>query len=130
MKYPIHDDKNRDEKVKPGTYLGLFHGFKTEEQRIKAAEAGEWGKDGAMIGPLKYVHTTYACDVKFAFEDISDAIQYGLTDTIDEKEEPVNLFILKIKDECIEFDGMRYGDWIVFTIRPDGTNSTDELANL
>jgi hypothetical protein len=43
-----------------GVYLHLFHGRSSPDE-----ELDDWGSDGPVIGPLNYVHITYACDVKF-----------------------------------------------------------------
>lgn len=98
--YPIYE--NNREELKTGLYLGLFHGFKNETERRKAQD---WGAQGAMIGPLHYAHTTYACELHILFVDEKDAKKYGIDSDYD---------ISINKDGCIEFDGMQYGDWTVF----------------
>jgi hypothetical protein len=40
-------------------YLHLFHGRKSPDEQLD-----DWGEDGPVLGPLKYVHTTYARDLK------------------------------------------------------------------
>lgn len=104
-KYPIYgkDEKN----VMPGLYLGLFHGFKNMKERKKYYE---WGEHGAMIGPLKFVHTTYGWHIKLHFTKDANIKQYGF------KVED-GFFDLKVNsNDCIEFDGMEYGDWTVYYV--------------
>lgn len=98
MRYPKYGETPK----KPGLYLGLFHGFTSEKKR---QEADDWGANGPCIGPLKFVHTTYAAHVKFQFENAGDATQYGL------KAED---HIVINNNDCISFGRMQYGDWTVF----------------
>ena len=103
--YPIYSP-NYNAKfngVKPGLYLGLFHGFRNEDARQKA---DDWGANGPLIGPLKYVHTTYACHVKFEFINEADMKKYGLS-----RDE-----LIINKDSCLVFKSMQYGDWTVFNV--------------
>jgi hypothetical protein len=46
----------------PGMYVALFHGRDDPD-----TDMDDWGFDGPVIGPLEYVHTTYAADVKLRF---------------------------------------------------------------
>jgi len=88
--------------LKPGLYLGLYHGFTSEKKRI---EADDWASNGPVIGPLKFVHTTYAHHIKILFENADDAAKYGLKEqdmlTID-------------KNDNLPFGRMQYGGWTVF----------------
>lgn len=93
--YPIYGE-NLPQK---GLYLGLLHGRKTENERLS-----DWGENGAVIGPLKFVHTTYGCEVNIQFTNQKDAKKYGLG--VENS--------LSINDGLLEFDGMLYGDWTVF----------------
>jgi hypothetical protein len=97
--------------VKPGMYLGLFHGFKNERARQKAGDAGEWGANGPMIGPLNFAHTTYACHVKIEFENQTDAALYGFSANEYTHELVIN------DDGCIPFGEYQYGDWTVYIVR-------------
>lgn len=105
-----------------GVYLHVFHGRNTVEE-----DMDDWGFDGPVIGPLRYVHTTYKSDVKFAcapevarkffteqdvytFEPGSDGLCEG------------QIFL---RDDLLTIDGKFYGDWSVFgpemvTIADDG----------
>ena len=73
-------------------YLKLFHGRKQPNQQMD-----DWGFDGPVFGPLKFVHTTYGCHIKFNEED-----QDGCELFIDED------------SDMIRYDGDYYGDWSVF----------------
>jgi hypothetical protein len=42
-------------------YLTMFHGRDSVDEELE-----DWGSQGPTIGPLDYVHLTYAIDVKFA----------------------------------------------------------------
>jgi len=103
-KYPIY--KKDEANVPDGLYLGLFHGFESEEAR---EAKGDWGEDGALIGPLKYYHTTYADIFRFEFTDGANFKQYGFEDGVDLE--------LNVKEGCVHFDGMQYGDWTVFYVK-------------
>ncbi len=102
--YPIYSAD--ESKMPDGLYLGLLHGFESEEQR---AEVDDWGENGALIGPLAYVHTTYATHVKTRFMNESDADKYGLPSEVCTE--------LPINEDCLCFDGKQYGDWTVFYIK-------------
>ena len=105
--YPIYGGNVKG--IKPGMYLGLYHGFKNEKER---QVADDWGANGPMIGPLRYVHTTYACHIKFEFVDEADMKKYGFTEHKDS---------LGIdKHACVVFKSMQYGDWTVFNVTKEG----------
>jgi hypothetical protein len=101
--YPIYDGNYRG--IKRGLYLALFHGFRNEKER---GEADDWGANGPLIGPLKYVHTTYACRIHIEFEKEQDAEKYGFNDNDPD--------LCIGKDGCVGFKSMRYGDWTVFNL--------------
>lgn len=104
VEYPIY---GADEKDMPdGLYIGLFHGYPDEEGREKA---GDWGENGALIGPVRFVQTTYATLIKFNFVNPKDSEKYGLPSEV--------ITELPYKDDCVLFDGMYYGDWTVFNIK-------------
>ncbi len=56
----------------------------------------DWGTSGPVLGPLKWVHTTYKNHIR--------ACPVGGDDGID----------LPIHDDMIFYDGIFYGDWSVF----------------
>jgi hypothetical protein len=77
-------------------YLQLFHGRPDPREQLN-----DWGSEGPVIGPLEYVHTTYATDVKFGFFDKSQSDGW-----------------LTIVNGLIYYDGVYYGDWSSFTNLP------------
>jgi len=88
-----------------GIFLKLFHGRDSPKE-----DMDDWGYDGPTIGPLQYVHTTYATDVKVCFADAETERKFFPDETPcfpDSRQFPIN-------DDCIEFDKKLYGDWSVF----------------
>jgi len=75
-------------------YIELFHGRKDPER-----DMDDWGDDGPVFGPFRFVHTTYARHIKL-----------GLP--LGGKCEVANLFVTK--EDLVYYDGMYYGDWSVF----------------
>jgi len=73
-----------------GIYIHLFHGRDNVDEAMD-----DWGFDGPVLGPLPYVHITYMSEIK-----------------IGDDFEP-----LRIKDDCVEYDGKYYGDWSMFNKR-------------
>lgn len=67
-------------------YIHLFHGRRHEEQDMH-----DWGEDGPVLGPFPYIHTTYASEIKCGDE-----------------------LWLRVRGDCVYFDGWWYGDWSVF----------------
>ncbi|GAA7771295.1 hypothetical protein RN01_07380 [Cupriavidus sp. SHE] len=65
-KLPIYGETDPT-TLRPGLYLALFHGRDTPDEVLH-----KWGYPGPMLGPLRYVHTTYASEIKFAFEDAAN----------------------------------------------------------
>ena len=75
--YPIY--RESDEDLPPGLYLALFHGFENDEARQAHYDAGGgWGANGPLIGPLRFVQTTYGNLMRPAFVDPARASVYGL----------------------------------------------------
>jgi hypothetical protein len=101
--YPLYGTD--EEKMPNGLYLGLFHGYESEEER---AENDGWGENGALIGPLVYVQTTYAYHVKLRFTNEADSKKYGLPSEVCTE--------LPLVEDCLFHDGKYYGDWTVFCI--------------
>jgi len=92
-----------DKPVKPSVvYLHLFHGRDNPEQNME-----NWGDDGPIIGPLKYVHETYFSDLKVEFINYEDATKFGF-------EQPGVEQHFRLKEDMIEHNGKFYGDWSVF----------------
>lgn len=104
MRIPIY---NQDEdKCPDGMYLALFHGRDDPKQDME-----DWGFDGPIIGPLRYLHTTYESNVKFSFinRHVLRAYEvYGLKSADD--------IMFRTEEGCLPFQDKFYGDWTVFTI--------------
>jgi len=82
--------------MKPGLYLELFHGRKTPNEQMD-----DWGEPGPVFGPLKFVHGTYAADLKFEFSETHQDGWFWYT------------------EDLIYYDGMYYGDWSAFNLTED-----------
>lgn len=103
---PIYGRDHTNNTLIPGVYLCLFHGYRSQLDRWRGTQIKEEkGVDGPMIGPLEYVHTSYAQDVKYAFADhFFEATQrYGLDDEGQ----------LEMVEDCLLYNGIEYGDWSV-----------------
>jgi hypothetical protein len=46
-------------------YIELFHGRTDPKEELE-----DWGSPGPIFGPLQFVHTTYACHIKFNYADV------------------------------------------------------------
>lgn len=71
-------------------YIRLFHGRSDPEQ-----DMDDWGSDGPVFGPYRFVHTTYQYHLKLGCED-------GTC---------VELFL---HEDMLFYGGVYYGDWSVF----------------
>lgn len=75
-------------------YLELFHGRKTVTEQLE-----DWGTGGPILGPLSYVHTTYATDIKVETADgVCGELRIVGEETVD----------------LLYYGGVYYGDWSVF----------------
>jgi hypothetical protein len=83
------------------SYLQLFHGRNNPYEILE-----DWGEEGPIIGPLDYIHTTYAAEIKFEISGKSDS--YGW---------------LTIHGDLVYYDGYYYGDWSSFTELTQDLNS-------
>lgn len=79
-------------------YLELFHGTESPDR----SQLDGWGEQGPILGPLAYVHTTYAGDLKCCpLDPDGKPNEFASAD-------------LQVTAECLLFyDGMYYGDWSV-----------------
>lgn len=93
---------------KTGLYLNLYHGFPDHESRD---EADDWGEQGPLIGPLQYVHTTYASHIKFRFVDEESAKQFPELSVRNGVEADMSTNL-----DCLRYGDMFYGDWSVFHV--------------
>jgi hypothetical protein len=92
-----------EQEIDPGLYICLIHGFKNGDDRIKGQD---WGVNGPMIGPLKWVHFTYMSTVRFEFIQ-GFGYRYDMSDVDNE---------LVFKQDCVTYDGMEYGDFTIKNI--------------
>jgi len=87
-------------------YLNLFHGRDSFAQ-----DMDDWGSEGATIGPLSYVHTTYGSEVKIC----------GARAVLERFFPNVNIHFhdgqgehaIQLAGDCLPHDGKFYGDWSV-----------------
>jgi hypothetical protein len=91
MTYPTYNTPET-EALPTGAYLALYHGRVDPKQ-----DMDDWGFDGPVIGPIKWVHTTYAGEIKVCLQDEDDAS-----------------ILIPIVEGCVSFDGKYYGDWTVY----------------
>lgn len=85
-------------------HLRLFHGRHTPDEQLS-----DWGFDGPTLGPLRYVHTTYAAVMHVGFVSKAAAAACGIT--VDEEDPTLDLYIV---DDLLVHDGKYYGDWSVY----------------
>ncbi len=91
MKFPTYNTPEA-EALPSGAYLALFHGRIDPKQDMR-----DWGFDGPIIGPLKWVQTTYAGEMKVCLETDEDFS-----------------ILVPIVEGCASFEGKYYGDWMVY----------------
>ncbi|MBW7989290.1 MAG: hypothetical protein FVQ84_04635 [Planctomycetes bacterium] len=72
-------------------YIRLFHGRTDPNQ-----DMDECGSNGPVLGPYKYIHTTYKNYFRLA----------KLNDNCDE---------LFLHEDMLYYNGVYYGDWSMFT---------------
>lgn len=82
---------------RPGLYLGLFHGRKTPDENMD-----DWGFEGPLVGPLKYLQVTYMGTMRLHFENPKDAQLFGL--------DPASPFLF-LTEDLIKIGEAYYGDW-------------------
>ena len=99
---PLYGEKPE----RPGLYLGLFHGRETPDEEMDA-----WGFEGPMIGPLRWVHTTYAFTICIEFLRDEDAIRYF------NSTEPEQY--MTFRGDLLAFGGQFFGDWSVYMVGLD-----------
>ena len=82
-------------------FLHLFHG-----RRHPYEDLDDWGIDGPRIGPLNYVHTTYANMVRICFTSADAELKFFPAPA-----QYPDSQCLDVLDDLLEFDKMYYGDW-------------------
>ena len=68
-------------------YIELFHGRTDPKEELE-----DWGRPGPIFGSLQFVHTTYACHIKFNYADESQ--RHGW---------------LNVTEDFVYYDGVYYG---------------------
>lgn len=99
-------------------YIHLFHGRKTPDE-----ELDDWGSDGPVIGPLRYVHGTYMSTLRVGCAN-HDVLEKFFPEEHAHNQEflakhpdgavddhPEGWF--KIVEDLIFHDGVYYGDWSI-----------------
>ena len=99
-----HLPKYGEKPDRPGLYLGLFHGRDTPDE-----DMNEWGFEGPMIGPLRWVHTTYAFTIRIEFVHESDALRYFSSAEVEQD--------LTFSGDMLAFGDQFFGDWTVYVAR-------------
>lgn len=102
-------------------YIHLFHGRKTPDE-----ELDDWGSDGPVIGPLRYVHGTYMSTLRVGckrdvlarfFPEEEARVAKHITDYPDtsayrDDDEILDVFF-PFHEDLLVHDGVYYGDWSV-----------------
>lgn len=90
---------------KPGLYLALFHGRNSRDEQMD-----DWGFEGPIIGPLEWVHTTYAAHLRLKFTSEEDEKRYFAEALGPDAHD------FFIDGDMIAYAGKFYGDWSVFYV--------------
>lgn len=101
--YNEDDEKLREDVARrEHLFLGLFHGRVTPDEDCfeTMPQNGGWGRNGPILGPLKWCHFTYMTP-KLAW-------WRGDTESVDSDLE------LWIDHGMIVLNGIYYGDWTLF----------------
>lgn len=125
MKLPMMHDETTHKNLPDGLYIGFFHGRNTPEEAMD-----DWGFDGPVIGPLKWWHTTYNCNVRGELvepssqehrELLSAYIEAGLVRdrsfTCNGYHHLAAELQLDVNNDLAVIGGKYYGDWSVFCIK-------------
>lgn len=104
-KLPIYNETKHSE-LKPGLYLGLFHGRRRADEDLK-----DWGSNGPIIGPLEWCHTTYGDHIRIRLRKDADRKAHAAL-LKNDHEEP-DFFL---KDGLLKVGRVYYGDWTVFEV--------------
>jgi hypothetical protein len=100
---------------KPGLYLALFHGRRRPDE-----EMDDWGFNGPLLGPLEWVHTTYALNIRVKFARKVDEAAYF------SKPEYPDAHDLIMADDMIVYANRYYGDWSSFYVCEDETRKPQD----
>lgn len=89
-----------------GLYLHLFHGRRTPTETLD-----DWGFEGPALGPLDYVHTTYAHDVKLGFQTHAATQAFTLGSLGGTVGNETDTSLPVSDDDLLLYDGHYFGDW-------------------
>lgn len=94
--------------TQPGMYLMLYNlhpwlPSEVEKRGLDPEEHRFWDAAPVYFGPLKYVHTTYAAELKYSLDGPHNGFE-------EEGYFPVI-------EDLLEVDGKYYGDWSVFIVK-------------
>ena len=90
-------------------YLHLFHGRDDPNQ-----DMDDWGSDGPVLGPFRYVHITYLGHIKFSME--TEAFKAAFPDAT--RIYPYEGWVdgeLDTYEDMILYQGKYYGDFSIST---------------
>lgn len=96
--------------IKPGLYLHLYHGRRTLDE-----DMDDWGFDGPHIGPIVGgVSMTYGSEINIILEPEDYRKFFGdLPPNFGRLPDEVHHSLI-IKNGCVEYSGMYYGDFTVY----------------
>lgn len=107
-------------------YLYLFHGRATAAQDMDT-----WGSEGPTIGPLTYVHTTYATEVKI--RGTREVLEKYFPDAEIHFHDGYGDHAIQLDGDCLPYAGKVYGDWSVCTadaLRPHGSPDRKPVCDI
>lgn len=88
-------------------YFLLFHGRKDPKEVMD-----DWGFDGPIFGPIKWVHGTYCVNIKLGY---SPGFPWAE---------------LRFYDDMVYYDGNYYGDWSASVLTEEELNRTEVKERL
>ncbi|ARK79250.1 hypothetical protein BOC40_01505 [Burkholderia pseudomallei] len=99
--------------LSPGLYLGLFHGRNAVDDILDDRGFGP------VIGPLEFVHTTYAAEIKLRFVENHITPRYFpgtwfVADVATGELVPCAEAMLTLTDDLVVFGDRYFGDCTVF----------------
>lgn len=93
----------------PGMYLHLYHGRQDPDE-----DMDDWGSDGPIFGPLRWVSITYMSDLRFqaVSEDLPNEGHYdGACATVQDVGGTIKREALFLWEDMFYYDGLFYGDF-------------------
>ncbi len=108
--YPVYN-RGFEKGMNPGLYLALYNGHQSQTAREQAQ--GEVGQPGPVIGPLDFADTFQAGAIRIHFIDAAADI-YAPFLTMKGDQRTATIWVNA--NDQIEFDGVRYSNWICFCL--------------